>query len=81
MKKVTQAVPQKVLSIFFSLLIMAGITLVYDRLVRVNATAVSLTYFLAVLGIATRWGLIEAVIASIVGMLCFNYFFLPPSAR
>jgi len=31
-----------------------------------------------VLGIATRWGLAEAVIASVAGMLCFNYFFLPP---
>jgi len=76
--KVSQALPQKALSIFISLVIMGGITLVYDHLIRVNATTVSLTYFLAVLGIATRWGLLEAVIASLAGMLCFNYFFLPP---
>src|SRR5262249_7880899 len=25
-----------------------------------------------------RWGLPEAIVASVVGVLCFNFFFLPP---
>jgi two-component system sensor histidine kinase KdpD len=53
--------------------------LVFARVVtNVNSTTIALTYLLAILGIATRWGLLEAIAASIVGMLCFNFFFLPP---
>jgi two-component system sensor histidine kinase KdpD len=56
-----------------------GITVVYTRIVtQVNTTTVALTFLLATLGIATRWGLFEAIITSVAGMLCFNFFFLPP---
>ena len=78
MEKLAQAVPQKALSVFLSLIVIGAITLAYARVFTVNATTVSLTYFLAVLGIATRWGLLEAVIASVGGVLCINFFFLPP---
>jgi len=61
-----------------ALLLMAGITLVYSRLLRVNSTTVALSFLLAVLGVATRWGLVEAIVASVAGVLSFNYFFLPP---
>ena len=62
-----------------SLLIVVGITVVYTRIItQVNSTTVALTFLLATLGIATRWGLFEAIIASVAGMLCFNFFFLPP---
>jgi two-component system sensor histidine kinase KdpD len=37
-----------------------------------------MTFLLATLGIATGWGLLEAVVASIAGAVCFNFFFLPP---
>jgi two-component system sensor histidine kinase KdpD len=33
---------------------------------------------LAILGLSTRWGLAEAVVASAVAVLGFNYHFLPP---
>ncbi len=49
-----------------------------DHIARVNATTVALTLLLAVLGIAARWGLLESITASLAGMLCFNFFFLPP---
>jgi two-component system sensor histidine kinase KdpD len=39
---------------------------------------VSLALLLNVLFIATRWGSVPALLASIVAMLCFNFFFLPP---
>ena len=45
---------------------------------HINAATVSLALLLNVLFIATRWGSLPALLASIVAMLCFNYFFLPP---
>ena len=46
---------------------------------HVNAATVSLALLLNVLFIATRWGSLPALAASIFAMLCFNFFFLPPS--
>ena len=48
------------------------------RIFKVNATTAGFAFLLDVLAIATAWGLIEATIASVAAMLCFNYFFLPP---
>src|ERR1700730_6763041 len=62
-----------------SLLILAGITFFYRRIITdVNSTTVALTFLLAILGVATAWGLLEAIVSSVAGMLCFNFFFLPP---
>lgn len=46
---------------------------------HLNTTTVSLALLLNVLLIATRWGSLPALAASILAMLCFNFFFLPPS--
>ena len=53
----------------------AGITFLFFRLIPVNATTAGFCYLVEVLVIATVWGLSEAVVTSIVAMLCFNYFF------
>lgn len=45
---------------------------------HINAATVSLALLLNVLFIATRWGSLPALFASILAMLCFNFFFLPP---
>jgi K+-sensing histidine kinase KdpD len=45
---------------------------------HVNATTVALAFLLAVLFIATLWGSLPALVTSVVAMLCFNFFFLPP---
>ncbi len=45
---------------------------------HVNAATVSLALLLTVLFVATRWGSLPALAASILAMLCFNFFFLPP---
>jgi K+-sensing histidine kinase KdpD len=45
---------------------------------HVNAATVSLALLLNVLFIATRWGSAPALATSILAMLCFNFFFLPP---
>jgi len=62
-----------------SLLIVSGITFLFRRIVtEVNSTTIALTLLLAILGIATEWGLLEAIVSSVAGMLCFNLFLLPP---
>jgi two-component system sensor histidine kinase KdpD len=61
--------------------IVAAITLFFSRVFIVNNVTVALSLVLAVLAIATRWGLLEALVASVAGMLCFNVFFLPPVGR
>jgi two-component system sensor histidine kinase KdpD len=55
-----------------------AITAACYGLLRVNATTVAMFYLLAVLLIAAFWGLLESIIAAIAGVLCFNFFFLPP---
>ena len=55
-----------------------AITLLCFHLVPVNATTAGFSYLIAVLLIATAWGLLEAMVASVAAVLCFNYFFFPP---
>jgi two-component system sensor histidine kinase KdpD len=69
-----QRATQSVLSIGFVI----GIGLAESRFTRLNTTTVALSLLLAVLAIATRWGLVESLLASVAGVLCFNYLFLPP---
>jgi two-component system sensor histidine kinase KdpD len=69
---------RRILRVCLSLAIVTGISLAEFRLGRVNHTTVALTLLLAVLAIATWWGLLESLVASAAGMLCFNYLFLPP---
>ena len=65
--------------LFGVLLIVAGITAFYFFLFnKANSTTIALTFLLATLGIATAWGLLEAVVASVASVLCLNFFFLPP---
>src|SRR5262245_56669487 len=62
-----------------TLLIVAGITCLYFFVFhRANSTTIAMTFLLATLGVATAWGLLEAIVASVAGALCFNFFFLPP---
>jgi two-component system sensor histidine kinase KdpD len=70
---------QTLVRICGTLLIVAGITAFYFLIFnQANSTTIAMTFLLATLGVATWWGLLEAIVASVVGMLCFNFFFLPP---
>jgi two-component system sensor histidine kinase KdpD len=60
-----------------SLCAVAGVIAVC-RLLHVNATTVALTLLLVILGISTRWGLMEATAASVLAVLGVNFYFLPP---
>lgn len=55
-----------------------GLTWISFSITHVNATTVALTMLLLVLGVAAKWGLAEAIFTSLLAMLAFNYFFLPP---
>jgi two-component system sensor histidine kinase KdpD len=58
--------------------IIVAIAMVFAFVAKANATTISLTFLLAILGMAAVWGLAEALLASILAMASFNYFFLPP---
>jgi two-component system sensor histidine kinase KdpD len=45
---------------------------------HINPTTVALALLLLVLFVATVWGSRPAVLASVFGLVCFNFFFLPP---
>ena len=58
--------------------IVLGITIFYRKVLPVNATTVALTFLLAILAVSTFWGIAVSVFMSVVAMLAFNYYFLPP---
>lgn len=64
-----------------SALIVALIVFVFFRVLRVNDTTVALTLLLAVLFIAARWGLANAIFTSVIATLALNFFFLPPIGK
>jgi K+-sensing histidine kinase KdpD len=45
----------------------------------INSTTVALTMVLVVLFVAATWGSGPAIAAAVLGVLSFNYFFLPPA--
>ncbi len=59
----------------------AGITLLYTRIIHVNTTTVALTFLLAILAVSTLWGVAVSFVMSIAGVFAFNYFFLPPVGK
>jgi K+-sensing histidine kinase KdpD len=62
-----------------SLAAIAGATGVLKALgTHINPTTVALVFVLIVLFMATAWGSRPAIVASLLGVVCFNFFFLPP---
>ncbi len=69
----------KVTGYAFALLSIIAVTLLLEPIhLHISATTVALTLLMVVLFTATFWGSRPAFVASILGMLFFNYFFLPP---
>ncbi len=48
------------------------------QLYPVNASTAGFVYLILILAVATLSGLAEAVVTSVVAVLCYNFFFLPP---
>jgi two-component system sensor histidine kinase KdpD len=70
---------QTIARVIATLLMVAAISCFYFFVFhQANSTTIAMTFLLATLGVATWWGLLEAIVASVAGMLCFNFFFLPP---
>jgi two-component system, OmpR family, sensor histidine kinase KdpD len=61
-----------------SLVVVAGIVFLYGHALRVNQTTVALSFLLAILAVSAVWGILVSAFMSVVAMLAFNYFFLPP---
>jgi two-component system sensor histidine kinase KdpD len=61
-----------------SIFIVAGIVFLYRQVIPVNQTTVALSFLLAILAVSAVWGMAVSVFMSVVSMLTFNYFFLPP---
>jgi two-component system, OmpR family, sensor histidine kinase KdpD len=72
------ATRRKILRFSLSVAVVAAILAVYRVLLQVNNTTVALTLLLAILAVSTQWGLAEAMVASVVAVLGFNFYFLPP---
>src|SRR5215471_4168246 len=68
----------RLLGVVASLLVVAGIVLVYRHVLRVNQTTVALSFLLAILAVSAVWGMLVSAFMSVVAMLAFNYYFLPP---
>ena len=45
---------------------------------HINSTTVALAFLLVVLFAAILWGSRPALVASVLGVICFNFFFIPP---
>lgn len=61
-----------------AIVIVAAITVLFRRVLHPNATTVALTLLLAIFIVSTAWGLAVSVFMSVVAVLAFNYYFLPP---
>jgi two-component system sensor histidine kinase KdpD len=68
----------KILHFAASLFMVAGVITIYKTALHVSNTTVALSLLLVILGISTWWGLAEATVASIIAVLGFNLYFLPP---
>ena len=63
---------------FSATLLAVGAVTAGCKFAGVNQTTTGFAFLITVLFIASGWGLTEAIVASIAGMLCYNFFFLPP---
>jgi two-component system, OmpR family, sensor histidine kinase KdpD len=68
----------RIMGIAVSLAVVAGITFFYRHVLHVNHTTVALSFLLAILAVSAVWGMAVSVATSLVAVVAFNYFFLPP---
>src|SRR5689334_4245425 len=69
---------ERIVGVAVSLAVLAGIILFYRDVVHVNQTTVALSFLLAILAVSAVWGMAVSAFMSLLAMLSFNYFFLPP---
>jgi K+-sensing histidine kinase KdpD len=64
---------------FFGIAAVTGVLKLFGG--RINSTTVALALLLVVLFVATAWGSRPAIVASLLGVVCFNFFYLPPIGK
>jgi two-component system, OmpR family, sensor histidine kinase KdpD len=70
---------QKLIGYLAPVIGVAFVTILYKLVVTgANSTSVSLSFLLVVLATSSAYGLRPGILASVAGMFCFNFFFLPP---
>jgi two-component system sensor histidine kinase KdpD len=68
----------RIAGVAVSLAVVAGIIAFYRHVLHVNQTTVALSFLLAILAVSAVWGMAVSVFMSVLAMLSFNYFFVPP---
>ena len=68
----------RILGVGVSLIAVASIILFYRHFVHVNQTTVALSFLLAILAVSAVWGMAVSAFMSVIAVVSFNYFFLPP---
>src|SRR6202048_3176438 len=68
----------RIVGVVVSLSAVASITFFYRHLLHVNQTTAALSFLLAILAVSAVWGMAVSVFMSLVAVIAFNYFFLPP---
>ena len=68
----------RIIGIAASLAVVAGISFFYRHILHVNQTTVALSFLLAILAVSAVWGMAVSVAMSLLAVVAFNYFFLPP---
>ena len=68
----------RIVGLATAFLLVACITAVCTHVVRVNQTTVALSLLLAILAVSAVWGMAVSVVMSLLAVLAFNYYFLPP---
>lgn len=72
-------VRKRLLGYIAAVVVIAAATAAFHALgSHFNPTTVALTFLLIILFVAMGWGPKPAVLASVQGAACFNFFFLPP---
>ena len=59
----------------------AAVTVMFTQLLPVNTSTAGFFFLMVVLGVATISGFRISAFISVVAMLCYNFFFLPPVGR
>ena len=68
----------RIVGVAVSIVAIAVIIILYRHVLQVNQTTVALSFLLAILAVSAVWGMAVSVFMSVLAMLSFNYFFLPP---
>jgi two-component system, OmpR family, sensor histidine kinase KdpD len=78
---VREPLPLQSLRFLAAFVVAAGIPWFCYRYLHVGSTTVALALVLAILAVSTVWGMVISISMSIVAMLAFDYYFLPPVGK